>query len=69
MKGDESKAIGSVETDLIMIKKNLDRLFKRLRPDNEKSLIPEISFTLSTASHMLQEAINTLDRISNQFDR
>jgi len=69
MKGDESKAIGSVETDLIIIKKNLDRLFKRLRPDNEKILIPEISFTLSTASHMLQEAINTLNRISNQFDR
>jgi len=69
MKGDESKAIGSVETDLIMIKKNLDRLNKRLKPNNEKSLIPEIAFTLSTASHMLQEAINTLDRISNQFDR
>jgi len=69
MKGDESKAIGSVETDLIIIKKNLDRLNKRLKPNNEKSLIPEIAFTLSTASHMLQEAINTLDRLANQFDR
>jgi len=69
MKGDESKAIGSVETDLRIIKKNLDRLTRRLRPDNAENIIPEIAFTLSTASHMLEEAINTLDRISNQFDR
>jgi len=69
MKGDESKAIGSVEGELIIIKKNLDRLNKRLKPNNEKSLIPEITFTLSTASKMLEDAIATLDRISNQFDR
>jgi len=69
MKGDESKAIGSVETDLIIIKKNLDRLNKRLKPDNEKSLIPEIAFTLSTSSKMLEDAIATLDRLGNQFDR
>ena len=43
MKGDESKAISSVEKDLIIIKKNLDRLTRRLKPDNEKSLIPEIA--------------------------
>ncbi len=69
MKGDESKAIANVETDLRIIKKNLDRLNKRLKPDNEKSLIPEIAFTLSTSSKMLEDAIATLDRISNQFDR
>ncbi len=69
MKGKDSKEIGSVEMDLKIIKKNLDRLTRRLRPDNEKSLIPEISFTLSTASHMLEEAINTLDRLANQIER
>ena len=69
MKGDESKAIANVEKDLIIIKKNLDRLTRRLKPDNEKSLIPEIAFTLSTSSKMLEDAIATLDRISNQFDR
>ena len=68
MKGKDSKEIGSVEMDLKIIKKNLDRLTRRLRPDNEKSLIPEISFTLSTASHMLEEAINTLDRLANQIE-
>ena len=69
MKGDESKAIANVEKDLIIIKKNLDRLNKRLKPDNEKSLIPEIAFTLSTASKMLEDAIATLDQLGNQFDR
>ncbi len=69
MKGDESKAIANVEKDLIIIKKNLDRLTRRLKPDNEKSLIPDIAFTLSTASQMLEEAITTLDRLANQFDR
>ena len=69
MKGDESKAIGSVETDLRIIKKNLDRLFKRLNPDNAKNLTPDIAFTLSTASKMLEDAIATLDRLGNQFDR
>ncbi len=69
MKGDESKAIANVEKDLIIIKKNLDRLTRRLKPDNEKSLIPDIAFTLSTASQMLEEAITTLDQLANQFDR
>lgn len=69
MRGDESKAIGSVETDLRIIKKNLDRLFKRLNPDNAKNLTPDIAFTLSTASKMLEDAIATLDRLGNQFDR
>ena len=69
MKGDESKAISSVEKDLIIIKKNLDRLTRRLKPDNEKSLIPEFAFTLSTASKILDDAIATLDRLGNQFDR
>jgi len=69
MKGDESKAISSVETDLRIIKKNLDRLNKRLRPENEKSLIPEISFTLSTASKILDDSIKALDELGNQFDR
>ena len=69
MKGDESKAIANVEKDLIIIKKNLDRLNKRLKPDNEKSLIPEIAFTLSTASKILDDAISTLDRLSNQIYR
>ena len=66
MKGKDSKAISSVETDLRIIKKNLDRLTRRLKPDNEKSLIPEIAFTLSTASKILDDAIATL---GNQFDR
>jgi len=69
MKGKDSKAISTVETDLIIIKKNLDRLTRRLKPDNEKSLIPEIAFTLSTASKMLEDAIATLDQLGNQFDR
>jgi len=69
MKGSDSKQIASVEKDLIIIKKNLDRLNKRLRPENEKSLIPEIAFTLSTASKILDDAISTLDRLSNQIDR
>lgn len=69
MKGSDSKQIASVETDLRIIKKNLDRLNKRLKPDNEKSLIPEIAFTLSTASKILDDAISTLDRLSNQIDR
>ena len=69
MKGSDSKQIASVETDLRIIKKNLDRLNKRLKPDNEKSLIPEIAFTLSTASKILDDAIYTLDRLSNQIDR
>jgi len=69
MKGYESKAISSVETDLRIIKKNLDRLNKRLRPENEKSLIPEISFTLSTASKILDDSIKALDELGNQFDR
>ncbi|MFA6977655.1 MAG: hypothetical protein WC194_13180 [Mesotoga sp.] len=69
MKGDESKAIANVEKDLIIIKKNLDRLNKRLRPENEKSLIPEISFTLSTASKILDDSIKALDELGNQFDR
>ncbi len=69
MKGSDSKQIASVETDLRIIKKNLDRLNKRLRPENEKSLIPEIAFTLSTASKILDDAISTLDRLSNQIDR
>ncbi len=69
MKGDESKAISSVETDLRIIKKNLDRLNKRLRPENEKSLIPEIAFTLSTASKILDDSIKALDELGNQFDR
>ena len=69
MKGSDSKQIASVETDLRIIKKNLDRLNKRLRPDNEYSLIPEIAFTLSTASKILVDAIATLDRLSNQIDR
>ena len=69
MKGDESKAIANVEKDLIIIKKNLDRLNKRLRPENEKSLIPEISFTLSTASKILDDSIKALDELANQFDR
>ena len=69
MKGDESKAISSVETDLRIIKKNLDRLNKRLRPENEKSLIPEIYFTLSTASKILDDSIKALDELGNQFDR
>ncbi len=69
MKGSDSKQIASVETDLRIIKKNLDRLNRRLKPDNEKSLIPEIAFTLSTASQILSDAIDTLDRLSNQIDR
>jgi len=69
MKGDESKQVSSVEADLRIIKKNLDRLFKRLNPDNAKNLTPDIAFTLSTASKMLEEAITTLDRLANQFDR
>ncbi len=69
MKGSDSKQIASVEKDLIIIKKNHDRLNKRLRPENEKSLIPEIAFTLSTASKILDDAISTLDRLSNQIDR
>lgn len=69
MKGSDSKQISSVETDLQIIKKNLDRLNKRLKLDNEKSLIPEIAFTLSTASKILDDAISTLDRLSNQIDR
>jgi len=69
MKGSDSKQISSVETDLRIIKKNLDRLTQRLKPDNEKSLIPEIAFTLSTASQILSDAIDTLDRLSNQIDR
>ena len=69
MKGSDSKQIASVETDLRIIKKNLDRLNKRLKPDNEKSLIPEIAFTLSTASKILDDAIATLDQLANQFDR
>jgi hypothetical protein len=69
MKGSDSKQIASVETDLRIIKKNLDRLNKRLKPDNEKSLNPEIAFTLSTASKILDDAISTLDRLSNQIDR
>jgi len=69
MKGDESKQISNVETDLRIIKKNLDRLTRRLRPDNEKSLIPEIAFTLATSSKILDDAITTLDRLANQFDR
>ena len=69
MKGSDSKQIASVEKDLIIIKKNLDRLNKRLRPENEKSLIPEIAFTLSTASKILDDAIATLDQLANQFDR
>ena len=69
MKGSDSKQIASVETDLRIIKKNLDRLNKRLKPDNEKSLIPEIAFSLSTASKILDDAISTLDRLSNQIDR
>jgi len=69
MKGSDSKQIANVEKDLIIIKKNLDRLTRRLKPDNEKSLIPEIAFTLSTASQILSDAIDTLDRLSNQIDR
>ncbi len=69
MKGSDSKQIGSVETDLRIIKKNLDRLNKRLSPESAQRMVADIAFTLSTASHMLEEAINTLDRISNQFDR
>ena len=69
MKGSDSKQIASVEKDLIIIKKNLDRLNKRLRPENEKSLIPEISFTLSTASKILDDSIKALDELGNQFDR
>ena len=56
MKGSDSKQIASVETDLRIIKKNLDRLNKRLRSENEKSLIPEIAFTLSTASKILNDS-------------
>lgn len=36
MKGSDSKQIASVETDLRIIKKNLDRLNKRLRPEKRE---------------------------------
>ena len=69
MKGDESKAIGSVEMDLRIIKKNLDRLNKRLSPESAQRMVADIAFTLSTSSQILDDAIATLDRLANQFDR
>lgn len=69
MKGSDAKAIGSVEMDLQIIKKNLDRLNKRLNPDTARSMLAEISFTLSTSSQILADAIDSLDRLSNQIDR
>ncbi|HPD39592.1 MAG TPA: hypothetical protein PK411_14690 [Mesotoga infera] len=69
MKGNESKALASIETDLIIIKKNLDRLSRRLTIGNAKTLVPDIAFTLSTASNMLSDAINSLDLLSSGIDR
>jgi len=69
MKGDESKAISSVEKDLIIIKKNLDRLNKRLSFESAQRMVADISFTLATSSKILDDAIATLDRLGNQFDR
>ena len=69
LKGSESKALASVETDLIIIKKNLDRLSRRLTIENAKTLVPDIAFTLSTASNMLSDAIDSLDLLSNRIDR
>jgi hypothetical protein len=69
LKGNESKALASIETDLIIIKKNLDRLSRRLTIGNAKTLVPDIAFTLSTASNMLSDAINSLDLLSNGIDR
>ena len=68
LKGNESKALASIETDLIIIKKNLDRLSRRLTIGNAKTLVPDIAFTLSTASNMLSDAIDSLDLLSNQTD-
>lgn len=69
MKGADAKALGGVEMDLQIIKKNLDRLNKRLKPDNAQNMLAEISFTLSTSSQILADAIESLDRVSNQIDR
>jgi hypothetical protein len=69
MKGADAKAIGSVEVDLQIIKKNLDRLNMRLKPDNAQNMLAEISFTLSTSSQILADAIESLDRLANQKDR
>ncbi|GEM_PF-1165064 len=69
LKGNESKALASIETDLIIIKKNLDRLSRRLTIGNAKTLVPDIAFTLSTASNMLSDAINSLDLLSSGIDR
>ena len=69
MKGDESKAISSVETDLRIIKKNLDRLNKRLSPESAQRMVADISFTLATSSKILEDAIATLGQLANQFDR
>ena len=69
MKGADAKAVGSVEVDLQIIKKNLDRLNKRLKPDNAQSMLAENSFTLSTSSQILADAIESLDRLANQKDR
>ena len=69
MKGADAKALGGVEMDLQIIKKNLDRLNRRLKPDNAQSMLAEISFTLSTSSQILADAIESLDRLSNQIDR
>ncbi len=69
MKGADAKALGGVEMDLQIIKKNLDRLNKRLKPDNAQNMLAEISFTLSTSSQILADAIESLERLSNQIDR
>ncbi|WP_289058619.1 hypothetical protein [uncultured Mesotoga sp.] len=69
MKGADAKAISAVEVDLQIIKKNLDRLNKRLKPDNAQNMLAEISFTLSTSSQILTDAIDSLSRLANQIDR
>ncbi|MFA6977484.1 MAG: hypothetical protein WC194_12310 [Mesotoga sp.] len=69
MKGSDSKQIASVETDLRIIKKNLDRLNKRLSLESAQRMVADIAFTLSTSSQILDDAIATLNRLGNQFDR
>lgn len=69
MKGKDSKAISSVETDLRIIKKNLDRLNKRLSLESAQRMVADIAFTLSTSSQILDNAIKALDELANQIDR